>query len=351
MSSQGHSVSYLVGESKISGWQNGRVYSLSKNLRLSWAGNRLSISLIPRYKKIKQVIQARKFDVIHVQVPYSPFMSQLVINRASTRTAVVGTVHVFPSGWLSEIGSKLLRLIYGRSLKRFDEILSVSSAAQTYAKESFNQSTRVIPNAVDLSALMGVAEHNGSEVKKIVFLGRLVDRKGCEYLLRAFKLTFENLPQTKLVIAGDGPERKKLERLSESLGINENTVFLGRVSEEEKARLFASADIACFPSLYGESFGIVLIEAMAAGAKIVLGGDNPGYSSVLGERKELLVNPKDTKLFTARLQKLLTDDELATELQRWQKAQLHKYDISTVGRQIEAVYYRAIASRAKRRHN
>jgi len=90
---------------------------------------------------------------------------------------------------------------------------------------------------------------------------------------------------------------------------------------------------------------------MAAGAKVVLGGNNPGYASVLGEQKSLLINPANTEHFAARLGKLLRDEQLASKLHKWQLAEVNKYDVATVGPRIEAIYRRAIAKRAKSRHN
>ncbi|MBI4033875.1 glycosyltransferase family 4 protein [Candidatus Saccharibacteria bacterium] len=351
LSGRGHSVSYLVGETKTASWHGGKIYSLSKNLAVSWGGNRLSIPLIPKKRQIARVTEANAFDVIHVQVPYSPLMSQLVINRVCPETALIGTVHVFPSGWLSKTGSKLLRLLYGKSLKRFDEMLSVSGAAQSYAKEALKSDSQVIPNVVDVSVFKKQSSHNSGKSKKIVFLGRLVKRKGCKYLLLAFAQMHARLPDARLTVAGDGPEKKSLQALAKSLGIADSVVFLGRVSEAKKIELLSTADIACFPSLYGESFGIVLLEAMATGARVVLGGQNPGYSDVLGERKELLVEPRNSDQFAGRLEKLLSDKPLADELYKWQQNEVKKYDIETVGPNIEAVYRRAIAKRAKSRHN
>ena len=296
-------------------------------------------------------MRSKKFDVLHVQVPYSPFMARLVINRAQPSTAVVGTVHVFPSGWLSRTGSKFLRRIYGKSLRRFDMMFSVSSAARLYAKEEFKTDSHISPNVVKLADFKSGSKERSADGRRIVFLGRLVERKGCGYLIKAFKSVLEQVPGTRLLIAGDGPDRKRLERLSGSLGMQERVTFLGRVSEKEKIKILAGADIACFPSLYGESFGIVLIEAMAAGSKVVLGGDNPGYSSVLGEQKELLIDPRDTDGFAARLVKLLSDERLAGRLHAWQEEQVEKYDVESVGLQIESLYRRAIAIRNQTGHN
>src|SRR3990167_7773407 len=95
LTKQGHQVTYLVGESKVNTWAGAEVYSLSKNLKVSWGGNRLSMSLIPKLKTIKRVLKDKHFDVVHVQFPYSPFMAQLVIKASLPRVATVATVHVY----------------------------------------------------------------------------------------------------------------------------------------------------------------------------------------------------------------------------------------------------------------
>ena len=137
MSHSGHRVSYLVGQSKTAAWEGGRVYSLSKNLPIAWGGNRLSMSLLAKTDLISKAIKENKFDIVHVQVPYSPFMAQRVINRIDQQTAVIGTFHVYPPNKIILLGSKILRIVYGKSLKRFDYHLSVSAAARSYAKQAF----------------------------------------------------------------------------------------------------------------------------------------------------------------------------------------------------------------------
>jgi phosphatidylinositol alpha-mannosyltransferase len=182
-------------------------------------------------------------------------------------------------------------------------------------------------------------------------LGRLVRRKGCLELLKAFGLLTSLVPEVRLTIAGDGPQRASLERYAREHGLGEKVEFSGFIKEADKPELLAGADIACFPSLYGESFGIVLIEAMAAGSGVVIGGDNPGYRSVLGEHEILLIDPTDSQSFASRLAELLQDKVLAARLHKWQSGQIKKYDVATVGPKLESVYRQAIAKRAETRHN
>jgi phosphatidylinositol alpha-mannosyltransferase len=342
----------MAGETKAGSYDGRPIYSLAKNINVVFNGNKLSMPLRADSKAINKVLQESNFDVIHVQAPFSPLMASRVISRASPLTAVVATFHIYPSSPLVTAGSKLLKLPLLRSLKRLDAVTSVSSPAAALAKNAFGLDSQVISNAID-GKKFAVASgprrsHSGYQ---IVFLGRLVRRKGCQELLKAFKLLTALVPEVRLTIAGDGPQRPQLEQYVKQHGLSKKVTFLGFIKEGAKPRLLASADIACFPSLYGESFGIVLIEAMAAGAGVVIGGDNPGYQTVLGEHKELLVDPADSQSFAARLAELLRDEALSARLHEWQSGQIKKYDVDTVGPKLESVYRQAIAKRAETRHN
>jgi phosphatidyl-myo-inositol alpha-mannosyltransferase len=349
---EGHSVRYLVGQTKMQQWSGGKVYSLARNQRVVFNKNRLSIPLPTSRGRITAVLQQEKFDVLHVQVPYSPFMAQQVVQAADSSVAVIGTFHVLPANVVAKAGSHFLRLMYGKSLSRFDEIVSVSPAAAEFARKAFGIETPILPNVIDLS---GYKELSKRVVKKnvphIVFLGRLVDRKGCGLLLKAFARLHQKHPTAVLTIAGEGPELERLKRYTRQHALSEFVDFRGFVSENIKPALLASADIACFPSLYGESFGIVLLEAMASGAGIVLGGDNPGYRSVLGKKPQLLIDPRDTEALVGRLELLINDQALAGSLHKWQTAEIKQYDTAIVGQKLLGLYNQAIAKRGQGRHN
>ena len=350
LSVQGHNVSYLVGETKIASWDGGRVHSLSKNIKVRFNGNKLSIPLPASRRRIERLLSQEEFDVLHVMAPYSPFMAARVIKLAPPGTAIIGTFHIFPSGRLSTLGSKLLYRLLKPSLKRFGEIVSVSRVAAEFANSAYHIDSFVVPNAIDIRRFKGSYPSSGS-IKRIVFLGRLVDRKGAGQLLEAFSLLLGEISGVELIIAGDGPNRPRLEAQAEKLGIINDVKFLGYIGENDKPKLLASADIACFPSLYGESFGIVLLEAMAAGSRVILAGDNPGYRSVLGSQPELLVNPRQTEIFAKRLKRLLTDKKKIDELHKWQRANVAKYDVGVVGAKLLDIYNGQIARQAKKSNN
>jgi phosphatidylinositol alpha-mannosyltransferase len=344
---QGHEVRYLVGETKMQEWAGGKVYSLSKNQKVSFNGNQVRIPLPANRRRIKQVIKNENFDVLHIQVPYSPFMAQKVIRAAGPKVAVIGTFHILPNSLLSEWGSRLLKLMYLRSLKRFDTIVSVSSAAAKFAKSAYGLDTKVLPNVVEVGRFAAARKKPKKEVEQIVFLGRLVKRKGCEELIKAFNLLNKVRSKTQLVIAGKGPEETKLKILVKSLNLGKPVEFLGFIDEEDKPALLASADIACFPSLGGESFGIVLIEAMAAGSGVVIGGNNLGYSTVLAPQPKVLVNPKDHETFAKTLEEFLDNKNLFSKVHNWQLSEVKRYDVANVGSELLKLYNESIAKRAR----
>lgn len=343
LSAQGHNVLYLVGETKLKAWHGAPIYSLASNQVVNFNGNQVGTPWPASKKSIESVLAKHQIDVLHVQMPYSPFFAGRAINLVGPKTAVVGTFHILPVNILVRWGSKLLSLFYLRTLKRFSRIVSVSQPAAQFAGVAFGIKSDVLPNMVQLEKFKSAS---GQQKKyHIVFLGRLVPRKGAEQLLRAFIILKTRLPEASLSIAGDGPERAKLEAIVKNNGLSSSVNFLGFVDEKDKPNIMASASVACFPSLGGESFGIVLIEAMAAGAGVVIGGNNPGYASVLGEKSRALVDPRDSTVFAARLETFLTDQNLAQRLHREQQEQVKQYDVAIVGNHLLQIYMEAIASR------
>ena len=334
LSSQGHDVHYLVGESVRHDISN--VHSMARNVKVRFNKNRLSIPLPTNKKMIAAKLTELKLDVLHVQMPYSPMFAGRVVSAAPASIKVVGTFHIVPASWLHSAGARSLELLNRRTLKKFHTILCVSPAAENFAKTVFGIESTVIPNVVSLKAMRHEPSYN--EVAHIVFLGRLVERKGCAHLLEALALLQKQYSGAYTVtIAGKGPLLSKLETYTNKHHIK-NVSFTGFVSEEAKPALLASADIAVFPSTGGESFGIVLIEAMAAGARVVLGGDNVGYQSVLSDHPDLLINARDAKGFANRLQYFLEHEQARQAAAAWAKQAVKQYDVAKVGPKIVELY-------------
>lgn len=345
MRHKGHDVHYLVGETKRDDLVN--VHSLSRNIGVRFnGGNRLTIPLPTNTRKLREFLHTEQFDVLHVQVPYSPMMGARVIQAASKKVAVVGTFHIAPYSGLVALGTRALGIWTRSSLKRFDAMLSVSSTAAEFARRTFKLESKVLPNTVDYGWFHKARTFPAYKDKKltILFLGRLVPRKGCRELLAAVgELNQrERVPTFRVVICGRGPEEPQLKRFVAKLGLEDAVEFKGFVSEQDKPRYYASADIAVFPSSGGESFGIVLLEAMASGKAAVLAGDNPGYSSVLADKPELLFDPHDPHALADLLEKYLRDTKLRQQTKRWGAAYSKNFDVDVVGTKLLRVYRQAL---------
>lgn len=350
--SQGHEVRYLVGETIRTDIEG--VYSLSRNIKVSSNGNTLTIPLLASRRRLKAVLTQENFDVLHIQVPYSPMMGERLVRLAAPNTAVVGTFHILPHSRLIGFGTYCLgfwcRLF---SLRRFDAMLSVSSVAADFAKRTFKVSSTVLPNVVDYRRFNQAKPLSkyGDDTLTILFLGRLVPRKGCQLLVAAMKELQQaktELPKYRVVICGRGPLGDQLKEYVQSNGLSNIVEFAGFVSEADKPRYYASADIAVFPSNGGESFGIVLLEAMASGRAAVLAGDNPGYRSVLEPKaKELLFDPSDTQALASKLQHYLTNQADHQEMAEWGMRYTQGFDTAAVGKKLLTVYAQALHKRGQ----
>jgi phosphatidylinositol alpha-mannosyltransferase len=348
--SKGHDVHYLVGQTEKRQLPN--IHSLSRNIAVRFNGNRTNIPLPTSRHKLRRFIQQEQFDVLHVQTPHHPLLAQRLILAAGPQTAVIGTFHVLPYGSLSRYGNKALGVWLKPSLKRFDKMLAVSPAAADYARWSFGAKAEVVPNMIDYDLF-----HNAKPFDKyndgklnILFLGRLVPRKGCLVLLEAIsritKLGYEiGLPEFRLIICGRGPLEKELKHYAYNNDLGDIIEFTGFVDEADKPRYYASADLAVFPSSGGESFGIVLLEAMAGGRTAVLAGNNPGYHSVMGAQPDLLFDPLDADALAEKLKLFMLNVSGRKQMAQWGADYARAFDTETVGQKIIEIYRSALRKR------
>lgn len=334
--SHGHEVHYLVGDTRRTDVPN--IHSLSRNLQVHFNQNRMSTPLPASKTKIKQLLTKEQFDVLHVQLPYSPFLAARVINLAPPETLIVGTFHILPFSKIESVSTRLLAAILWRSRRKFDQIYSVSGPAAKFAKKRFRVSSKVLPNAVAVSQFRSAKKLNKYNDGKIniIYLGRLVERKGCLHFLKALELLHSKnqLQNVRVVIAGKGPLESELKQFVKNFKLGKIVNFIGYVSEEDKPSLLASANIAVMPSTGGESFGIVLVEAMAAGAEVVLAGNNSGYRTVMGNQKAQLIDPINTTEFSKTLKHFIYNQPARLKAQAWQAKRVNDYDVKLIGQKL-----------------
>jgi phosphatidylinositol alpha-mannosyltransferase len=346
---QGHDVHYLVG-------QTGRrdikgLHSLGHSIKVRFNGNTGSIPLWASRFELRRLIADEQFDVLHVQVPHHPLLAQRLVLAAGPETAIIGTFHIAPLNKLVTIGNKALGIWLKPSLRRFDEIVSVSPAAADFASQTFGIKTSILPNVVNYQLFHEAKKlpKYDDDVMNILFLGRLVQRKGCQLLLEAITQLQNqaDLPKFRVLICGKGPLEAKLRKYVKQNSLEPTVEFVGFVSEADKPRYYASADIAVFPSNGGESFGIVLLEAMASGQAVVLAGDNPGYRSVMETQPDLLFDPKNPKILAKKLAVYLNDKKQRQQMQAWQAGYVKQFDISVVGAKLLDIYRQALRKRRR----
>jgi phosphatidylinositol alpha-mannosyltransferase len=344
---QGHDVHYIVGETQnISVVPN--VHAVSKNLRVKFNGNALSIPLPTSQRKLRTLMAELDLDVLHVHVPYSPFMGAKAIKVSKQCVGITGTFHVLPYNFFARWGNRLLGLWLHSSLKRFDSLYGGTPASAEFAEWSMGIPAGVIGHPLDIRPFQqAITQRPQSGKLRIVFLGRLVPRKGALQLVRAVASLPKHLQDRITVhIGGRGELSKHIVSFVADHGLADVIHLDGFIEESDKPAYLAGADIAVFPSIAGESFGISLLEPMAAGAGITVGGNNPGYSAVLADWPEALFDPKDIRSFATYLEKLVNDSDLRERVGKAQQQTVQQYDINKIGKRWLEIYQAAIDAKA-----
>lgn len=294
---------------------------------------------------LEEMLEAENFDVIHVHEPEIPVLGAQIAARATC--PIIATFHATMPETIMARTVELFRIPYSRSIFRnLAAMTAVSESAAKFVREWSGQPVRLVPNYIDLATYRDPAPVK-RDPNMILYVGRLEKRKGVKYLLQAFAELAERDKKVKLVIAGDGSERDRLEDWVENQEVP-RVKFLGAVTEEKKVRLLRQASLFCSPAIYGESFGVVLLEAMAAGVPTVA-GDNIGYQCVMKDRGLLsLVNPEDTSDFARRLEIFLRDQGVRDIWLEWANTYVNQFDSLPVIDQYEEVYKLAATQKRRR---
>jgi phosphatidylinositol alpha-mannosyltransferase len=295
------------------------------------------VSSITDNEKVDAILAEEQFDILHFHEPWVPLLSRQLLQRSQAIN--IGTFHSkIPETLMSRTYIKVVTPYLKSVMKYLHVLTAVSDSGAEYAASLTDLPITIIPNGIDLGKYQRkTVKKKKTKEKTILYVGRLERRKGAKYLLRAFQLFAQDNPDVKLLIAGDGPEREKLELLTEDLKLK-NVSFLGYISEELKLQLLAEADLFCSPAIFGESFGIVLLEAMATGT-VTIAGNNSGYADLMqGVGALSIINPEDTAEFARRLQLLMHEADLRTMWQDWAKQYVKQFSYPNVVDQYEALY-------------
>ena len=346
----GHEVHYLTSTTKRTDVP--RIHSLARNLRFRFNGNRVGIPLPAKRADLRDLLHGENFDLVHIAIPYSPLLAGRIVSLLPAGVPLVATFMILPLSLLSRFGGKLLGLWQRRQVRRFDRFMSLSAPASDFSRFMYGRPAIPTGSPVDIEKYATARERAreaaaaGDGPVRILFLGRLVERKGAGALLEA-TARLRALTDTPFTveIAGRGPLLEEYEQRVRESGLADVVSFTGFVEEEHKADLLASADIIALPALGGESFGISVVEALAAGRGAVLAGDNDGYSSTAGPLQQCLIDPRDIDGFARRLAELINDPDQRNEMSAAQARRAAEFAPEVVGAKIERIYADAIAHR------
>ncbi|WP_431772986.1 glycosyltransferase family 4 protein [Streptomyces cucumeris] len=282
--------------------------------------------------RVRRWLHEGAFDVIHIHEPTSPSLGLLACWAA--QGPIVATFHT------SNPRSRAMIAAYPilqPALEKISARIAVSEYARRTLVEHLGGDAVVIPNGVDVGFFADAEPKEEWRGDTIGFIGRIDEpRKGLPVLMRALPKIFEARPGARLLVAGRGDEKEAVAGLPAPM--RERVEFLGMVSDEDKARLLRSVDVYVAPNTGGESFGIILVEAMSAGAA-VLASDLDAFAQVLdgGAAGELFANEDADALAEAAV-RLLENPERVAELRERGSRHVRRFDWSTVGADVLAVY-------------
>lgn len=335
---RGHEVTVLAPSSRVDddhGIPGYIRFGRSVAVRSNGSVARISLSF-HMVRRIRAILNEYDFDVVHYHEPLVPSLplSVLRFNRGTN----VGTFHAMAR---SNLGYYYGRPFLKRYVHRLHARIAVSEPARDFVARYFEGEYQIVPNGIDTTRFNPkLPPFDGARAagwRTVLFVGRLETRKGFPTLLEAYGMLRRERAGVRLVVVGDGPMRWGYERQCEALGIPD-VLFQGHVSNDMLPRYYASSDVFCSPATGRESFGIVLLEAMASGVPVVASAI-PGFSQVVSNGMDgLLAAPKHPADFAHALRTLLDDDERRAAMGRAGLAKAERYDWGRVVHDILDVY-------------
>jgi phosphatidylinositol alpha-mannosyltransferase len=305
-------------------------------------GNWGNILLPYSDKKIDALVRNTDYDLWHIHEPYLPAFSWQIIKESP-----LPKVATFHTAWnnnsVLNMFNPFLPLFKNTFSKNVEGAIFVSEIVRKRwrhlcARRVFQ---RKIIHGVDREIFYPLEYKTDRNRISILFLARLVSRKGPQYLLKAMIELIKKYPDIRLDVVGDGMDRQKFEQFANEKKIKDNVFFRGEIVGDKRVSYYQRADIFCAPYA-DEAFGLTVLEAMACGCPIV-GFKNESFKEMLKNYpgQNLLVKQKDVKALTKALEKLIVDDGLRKELSDWCVKESQKYGWDRIITETE-VFYRQV---------
>jgi len=348
----GHQVKVIAPASKAISSFGDRFIPIGSPRPIPTSGSIARLTVSPWLSsRVKAVFEREQFDVIHLHEPLMPMLCTTVLRLS--KAANIGTFHACHGRPGYNLAKPFGKWILKRWFRKLQGKIAVSKPAMEFANEHFPGYYNIIPNGVDIehfSPDVPPIEKFADGKLNILFVSRLEKRKGLNYLIEAFKQVKQEIPNSRLIIVGPGTRlRRGYEREVRRSGL-EDVVFIGFVPYEELPRYYKTADVFCAPAIGRESFGLILLEAMAVGKPIVA-SDIEGYASVLTHNVEgLLVPPGDKEMLARALISLLADGSLCREMGAKGRAKALGYSWERVAQSVLNYYIRVLSEPPWNKH-
>lgn len=340
----GHETRILAATSPSAGEvDDGHIYRLGMAIPVPSNGSTARITLSPFIlTKVKSFLERENFDVIHMHEPLAPMLPLACLHYSESLN--VGTFHAARTTNLWYLYTKAILDLF---FDRLDMQIAVSEAAKSFADDHFPGNYTIVPNGIDLErfnpSVTPVTEYLDGR-KNILFVGRFDEpRKGFIHLLRALPHIRSQFPRARLIVVGKG----NYERWANFLQQNEieDVVFAGAAKPEDLPRYYATCDVYCSPATGRESFGIVLLEALATGAPVVA-SNIPGYAGVITNGETgMLADRKDPHSLALAIVRVLADADLRQRLIANGLEHVKQFSWPRVAEQVIQVYERGLAMR------
>lgn len=304
-------------------------------------GSIANLSVGPRtFVRTRRVLLAEHFDLLHVHEPFQAGASVFALLH-SGGVPVVGSFHAAATEMAPY---RRLHALLSWLWRRIDLHAAVSPAAADLVRRYFGGEYRILPNGIEVSDFVEAKPADRDPDDFIVlFVGRLERRKGCKILLRAWQEIEETIPAARLWVVGTGPEEPSLREMVARAKCS-RVEFLGSLDAAELRGRYRAADLFCSPAIEGESFGIVLLEAMAAGTPI-LASDLPGYRELLRDDVGKLFTPGDSESLRSELIAMWMDPRALRSFSERGRERVSEFDWKILAREVLSTYEEVISGR------
>ena len=340
----GHDVKVIAPASKAVSVLDDRFIPIGRPRAIPTSGSITRITLSVRLASlIKPVLEREKFDIIHLHEPFMPMLCTAVLRFSNTVN--VGTFHACEGKPGYSFGRPITTIMINRRCRKLHGKIAVSEPAMKYASKYVDGQYDIIPNGIDVEHFtpdVAPLEQYRDGKQNILFVGRLEPRKGLGYLLKAYQMVKREIPDSRLIVVGPGTRlRRKYKNWVKRSGL-EDVVFVGYASYAELPRYYRTADVFCSPATSRESFGIVLLEAMAVGAPIVA-TNIAGYANVVDQGEDgLLVPPKDSRALSRALVSVLRNRTLQEHMTARGRLKAEEYSWERIAQRVLDYYARVL---------